>query len=122
MKTRKLPHPYAVGISWALLFAPSVSAQVAPQALSSAPADTVELSLTTGTEGTVLRVRDDGTGFDSTRPAASSGRGWQGLGLRSMRERAESLGARFSIESAPDHGTVVAVLVPPAVITSKDES
>ena len=87
-----------------------------------ASADTVELSLTTGSEGTVLRVRDDGTGFDSTKPAASSGRGWQGLGLRSMRERAESLGARFSIESVPDHGTVVEVLVPPAVVTIKDES
>jgi signal transduction histidine kinase len=87
-----------------------------------ASANTVELSLTTGDEGTALRVRDDGTGFDGTMPAAQSGRAWQGLGLRSMRERAESLGAHFAIQSAPGDGTVVEVLVPPSGVTSKDDT
>lgn len=87
-----------------------------------ASANTVDLSLTTGVDGTVLRVRDDGTGFDGTRPAVQSGRAWQGLGLRSMRERAESLGAHFAIQSVPGDGTVVEVLVPPFVATSKDDS
>ena len=87
-----------------------------------ASAKTVELSLTTGVEGTTLRVRDDGTGFDGTMPAAHSGRAWAGLGLRSMRERAESLGAHFTVRSASGEGTVVEVSVPPSVVTSKDHS
>jgi signal transduction histidine kinase len=42
-----------------------------------------------------------------------------------MRERAESLGARFSVQSTPGQGTVVEVFVPAApstAVTSKDES
>jgi signal transduction histidine kinase len=90
-----------------------------------ASARTVELSLDTSAEGTVLRVRDDGTGFDSATAAGTVGRAWMGLGLRSMRERAESLGARFSVQSTPGQGTVVEVFVPAApstAVTSKDES
>ena len=45
-----------------------------------ARARTVELSLSTGTRGTVLRVRDDGTGFGGSMPDAHSGRTWPGLG------------------------------------------
>jgi signal transduction histidine kinase len=87
-----------------------------------AAAKTVELSVTSGPQGTVLRVRDDGTGFDGGKPAAQAGRAWPGIGLRSMRERAESLGARFTIQSSPGAGTVVEVSVPTAVVTSKDDS
>jgi signal transduction histidine kinase len=90
-----------------------------------AAARTVELSLDTSADGTVLRVRDDGTGFDRATAAGTVGRAWMGLGLRSMRERAESLGARFTVQSAPGEGTVVEVFVPAApstAVTSKDES
>ena len=85
-----------------------------------ASARTVELSLETTGEGTLLRVRDDGTGFDSAMPAGTSGRLWTGLGLRSMRERAESLGARFTVQSSPGQGTVVEVAVPPSAVARKD--
>lgn len=53
--------------------------------------------------GGVLRIVDDGVGFDPT--ATREGR----FGLVSMRERAERLGARFSIESEPGNGTTVEV-------------
>ena len=86
-----------------------------------ASAETVELSLTSGLQGTVLRVRDDGTGFDGGMSGAHSGRTWPGLGLRSMRERAESLGAHFTVQSSPGGGTTVEVSVPPAAIASKGE-
>jgi len=86
-----------------------------------ASAETVELSLTSGPQGTVLRVRDDGTGFDGGMSGAHSGRTWPGLGLRSMRERAESLGAHFTVQSSPGGGTTVEVSVPPAAIASKGE-
>ena len=87
-----------------------------------ASARTVELSLSSGTRGTVLRVRDDGTGFDGSMPEAHSGRTWPGLGLRTMRERAESLGAHFTVQSSPGRGTTVEVSVPPAAVVSKDGS
>jgi len=59
-------------------------------------------------EGKVrLTVSDDGHGFDPQRNKPSdSGSGW---GLTIMRERAESVGAHFSLDSRPDHGTVIFV-------------
>jgi signal transduction histidine kinase len=59
----------------------------------------------------VLRVADDGAGFEN-------GTGDEGLGLVSMRERVEALGGSFSITSVPGKGTVVEARVrcssPPA--------
>jgi hypothetical protein len=53
-------------------------------------------------------VRDEGAGFnpdESPQPP----HGW---GLVGMRERAESVGGRFRIDSAPGRGALVEVLVP----------
>jgi signal transduction histidine kinase len=86
-----------------------------------AAAKTVELSLVTDGHGTLLRVRDDGTGFEGASPGAHVGRSWPGLGLRSMRERAESLGARFTVHSSPGAGTTVEVSVPPVAGASRGE-
>jgi signal transduction histidine kinase len=86
-----------------------------------ANARTVELSVSTGGSGTLLRVSDDGTGFDGAMPNAHSGRTWPSLGLRTMRERAESLGAHFTVQSSPGGGTTVEVSVPLLAIASKDE-
>jgi signal transduction histidine kinase len=58
-------------------------------------------------DGVKLVVEDDGCGFD-TRLAERSG----GFGLLSMKERAASIGARFSVESSPARGTRVEVVVP----------
>jgi signal transduction histidine kinase len=50
-------------------------------------------------------IEDDGRGFEGGGPAA-------GLGLVSMRERAELMGGTLRVESAPGQGTTVAVEVP----------
>ena len=50
-----------------------------------------------------LVIEDDGCGFDPGHERAG------GFGLQSMRERAASVGAELSVESAPAHGTRVAV-------------
>ena len=89
--------------------------------LTALVAQPVELSVFTGGSGTVLRVSDDGTGFDGAMPNAHSARTWPGLGLRTMRERAESLGAHFTVQSSPGGGTTVEVSVPLLAIASKDE-
>ena len=57
----------------------------------------------------ILRVSDDGRGFDpSTQSQESNGH----FGLATMRERAEEVGARFRLTSAPGAGTTVEVAVP----------
>ena len=53
-----------------------------------------------------LSVRDDGRGFDATRPfSASNGH----FGLVGMRERAEQLGASLAVTSRLGHGTSVEI-------------
>ncbi len=54
--------------------------------------------------GITLTITDDGVGFDAASVAGSGG-----LGLRTMRERAQGLGAEFSIESRPGGPTCIRV-------------
>jgi len=56
-------------------------------------------------ERLTMIVEDNGTGFDATAPA-------EGLGLVSMRERAELLGGSLRLESSTEHGTTLVVEVP----------
>lgn len=58
----------------------------------------------------VLRVRDDGVGFDLAD--AKRERGSDGFGLFSLRERAELLGGELRIDTAPGRGTTVEMRVP----------
>jgi signal transduction histidine kinase/ligand-binding sensor domain-containing protein len=54
-----------------------------------------------------VRVRDDGRGFDPSRPTPTGH--W---GLVGMRERAASIGAALAVKSAPGAGTEVVLVVP----------
>ena len=73
-----------------------------------AQATRVELVLHGTRHGVGLQVIDDGQGFDMR---GVSGDGTRGIGLRNMRERAESLGGTLSIESGR-HGTRLAAWLP----------
>jgi PAS domain S-box-containing protein len=55
---------------------------------------------------TILEIRDDGMGF---APSAESN---GGLGLSSLKERAEKIGANLNIESSLGAGTSIRVVVP----------
>ena len=57
---------------------------------------------------TVLRVTDDGCGFDP-RTVRRAGRH---LGLVSMRDRAGGVGGRLTVESAPGEGTSIEMEIP----------
>ena len=75
--------------------------------LKHANASTVNLSLSYTDRRVLMTLSDDGSGFDATkiaRPKEESN--W---GLTIMRERAELIGGRFSVESAPGRGTVITV-------------
>lgn len=52
-----------------------------------------------------VEVTDDGSGFDPNSPALRA----RHLGLQSMEERAEAIGARFAITSVIGEGTKIAV-------------
>jgi signal transduction histidine kinase len=56
-----------------------------------------------------LLIEDDGCGFDSTLLAVSDE---HGFGIPSMRERAQTIGSTFEIDSAPGKGTRIWVKVP----------
>ena len=71
----------------------------------------VEVGLSTGPEGVRLRIHDDGSGFD---PDA----GVVGLGLASMRERARLLDGTLAVDSAPNTGTTIMVLLPAQSVSS----
>jgi signal transduction histidine kinase len=65
----------------------------------------IQVSLAGSSRRPSLRIADDGTGFD----VAAAIRAGKGLGLTSMRERAEMLGGHLSVVSSPGSGTVVEV-------------
>ncbi|HVJ45232.1 MAG TPA: sensor histidine kinase [Luteolibacter sp.] len=77
-------------------------------ALQHGKAGRVVVSLRRSGEGIILRVEDNGTGFDpSQAPGPVEGH----FGLGSMRNRIERLGGKFTISSSP-RGTVVTADVP----------
>ncbi len=70
-------------------------------------ADHVEIAIKRVNGLATLSVRDNGVGFDPRRIGASNnGAGW---GLLIMRERAEAVGAGFSLHAEPDAGVQVLV-------------
>ncbi len=79
-----------------------------------AGARTCAVSLALDDEAAVLRldVRDDGCGLPDARTGAHLR---AGVGLASMRERAEELGGSLNIEALPEGGTVVRAELPLAV-------
>jgi signal transduction histidine kinase len=71
----------------------------------------VSLLLETRAGAIVAVVEDDGRGFEAERLARGElAENW--LGLSGMRERAELLGGRLTVESTPGAGTTVFVEVP----------
>jgi len=80
-------------------------------AIRHAGARAVSLLLEVRAGAVVAIVEDDGCGFDAGHLMSDPAHeGW--LGLYGMRERAELLGGRLTIESAPGAGTTVFVEVP----------
>jgi signal transduction histidine kinase len=59
----------------------------------------------------VLRVSDNGRGFDAQGSLAGSGAA-TGSGLRGMRDRLELFGGKLEIISAPGQGTLVSASIP----------
>lgn len=97
-------------------FAPAIEVQlirVVQEALSNirkhARAKNGRIRFQRKDESALVTIEDDGQGFD---PSNIPHGAWPQFGLQSMRERVESVGGKFIIESAPDKGTTVTVQIP----------
>lgn len=93
--------------------------RIAQEALANvarhARAETVRIWIGAEGEGAVLRVEDDGQGFDPKAVVS-------GMGLRNLRERAAALRGRVDIESEPGAGSTVRAGIPllPAAAPAKE--
>jgi signal transduction histidine kinase len=85
-----------------------VAQEALHNALRHSGADHVDVTLDRIGGGAVLRVTDDGCGFDP-RTVRRSGRH---LGLVSMRDRASGVGGSLTVESLPGKGTTIEMEVP----------
>ncbi len=75
-----------------------------------ARASLVSVKLAEENEKIILEVRDNGVGFDPKYPPKRGKLG--GVGTMGMRKRAELLGFQFELESQPNLGTSVRVILP----------
>lgn len=84
--------------------------RIAQEALSNtlrhAKANEVELLLIARDQLAILRIQDNGLGFDVDGDKTSS------YGLRNIAERAVEIGCTYKIVSVPNEGTIVEVKVP----------
>ena len=79
-----------------------IAREAVTNAVRHGQARSVQVELVSQGDRAMLRVRDDGRGFDPTRAA-----GGAGYGLTSMNDRASGLPGSLEIDSAPSQGTTV---------------
>jgi signal transduction histidine kinase len=85
-----------------------VAQEALHNALRHSGATRVDVVLERRGHGAVLRVTDDGTGFDP----GTVRRAGRHLGLVSMRDRAGGVGGTLTVESTPGKGTTIEMEVP----------
>ncbi|HEX6124921.1 MAG TPA: two-component regulator propeller domain-containing protein [Pyrinomonadaceae bacterium] len=79
-------------------------------------ADVVHISVRIEADRVLVRVEDNGTGFNVAEAFKGEIKGYGGNGLLNMRKRTEKLGGKFDITSTPGDGTVVEYSIPTAGI------
>ena len=78
-----------------------IAQEALTNAIKHAHAESIHLTLDIGRSSVLLRVCDDGSGISVARPAET------GLGLKTMRYRADLIGARISVQPQSRAGTCV---------------
>ncbi len=88
--------------------------RIAQEALNNvakhARAHRVEIALDHASGECVMSVQDDGIGFDGVEDTSDQPK--PGLGIVTMRERAQAVGGRFEVQALPGRGTQLTVRVP----------
>lgn len=85
-----------------------ISMEALNNSLKHARAHKVTVRLAIDDTQVTMAISDDGRGFDVPETAVSS----DGIGLKSMRERAEAFGGTVTLQSTPGQGTMVHVYLP----------
>jgi signal transduction histidine kinase len=102
-----VPRPISPVADEALL---NIAHEAVSNAIRHADAGNIHITLAFDPDGVSLLVRDDGVGFD----ASDSRLRGHTFGLRSMRERAKSVGGDLNVVSRRGEGTTVTVHLPTA--------
>lgn len=89
----------------------SVAKEAISNSMKHSKARRLDVNIEYDEDSVVLRVADNGSGFDIEAVPASSG-SMSGLGLRSIRERVAREGGHIEIASALAHGTRIEVRIP----------
>lgn len=76
----------------------------------------VKISIVANSDSMELRIQDNGIGFSKSEAAQNPS-----LGLLGMQERAELAGAQLTVESAPDNGTTVSLMISPVTKPAASE-
>jgi signal transduction histidine kinase len=95
-----------------------IAGEALRNAFRHAAAKRVEVEIVYGAQSFEVRIRDDGKGID---PKFLSEELPGHFGLRGMRERAEAIGGKLTVWSAPDSGTEVVLSVPGATTYGTNE-
>ncbi|MGD1001125.1 MAG: PAS domain S-box protein [Candidatus Brocadiia bacterium] len=90
-----------------------ITQEAVNNAVKHSRAGTITVSLSGGPDGISVRIKDDGVGMPERTDESN------GLGLRTMRYRADAIGAFLDIRSVPPRGTIVRCYVrsPKAAVT-----
>src|SRR5437016_2906459 len=97
-KRRKLPPEWETNLL-------RIGQEVLTNVLRHARASEFKVLLVFDSSEIRLDLRDNGCGFDPQRKH-------EGFGLQGMRERAEGMGGRLTIQSAPGKGTAISIVLP----------
>jgi len=99
-----LPAPIAL-----LIF--KIAGEGVMNAMKHADPSDVWIAVTEADENIVLKLRDNGSGFDTTAPGPEGH-----FGMAMMRERAKVGGGTLDVASSPDDGTVITVRFPTSLL------
>ena len=93
-----------------------IAREAVRNAVRHAAAQRIEIELSYGRRGLVLRVRDDGIGMDDALLSHGRHGHW---GLQGMRERSERVDGLLTVWSQPGAGTEIEMTVPAATAFGK---
>jgi signal transduction histidine kinase len=95
-----------------------VTQEALANALKHSGANRIIVALNYESSQVQLRLQDNGNGFDLLKVGqATSGH----FGLLDMRERAEKIAARFTLNSRPGHGTEILLLIADVTTNNRRE-
>ena len=101
-----IPRPLPIRVHQQVL---RIAQEAVVNAVRHAHPRSIRMDLLYDADAVHLSVVDDGHGFNSEVPHGSTDSHW---GLSIMRERAEQIGARFSVSSGPERGTRIDLVAP----------